>query len=235
MPFFYLFMYKKNPKNQQTKRRRVWQYLFTTGMPQPPIDPPPLALAHHANFVASTACPPTTAALSAKRGNSSLKDKHPKQTRTTEGYFKKLGTPRGHQCNPAREKNFEGMAKKRYKSKMHKKLGTSLTHLLERAKLVKIQLQSAFSYSPTAVMIKAKHSPLWIPCAVEQIIILWKYFYYQHKVKPFHNWRRKRSYSLNISISLRSQKNPNIQTDKIQTKKPVSVIHQMIVRITANA
>lgn len=61
---------------------------------------------------------------------------------------------------------------------MHKKLGTSLTHLLERAKHVNIHLQSAFSYSPTVVMIKAKHSSLWVPCAVKQIIILWKYSYH---------------------------------------------------------
>lgn len=104
---FYLFIHvQKNPKNQQTKRQRVWQYLLTTGMPQPPINPPPLALAHHANFVASTACLPLTAALSVKRGNSPLKDKHPKQTKTRAGYFKKLGTPSGHQCIPRRGAKF---------------------------------------------------------------------------------------------------------------------------------
>lgn len=53
-----LFFYSctKKPKNQQTKRQRVWQYLLTTGTPQPPIDPPPLALARHADFVVSIAC-----------------------------------------------------------------------------------------------------------------------------------------------------------------------------------
>lgn len=50
------FIHVQKTKNQQIKRQRVWQYLLTTGMPQPPIDPPPLTLVHHADFVVSISC-----------------------------------------------------------------------------------------------------------------------------------------------------------------------------------
>lgn len=181
---FYLFIYscKKNPKNQQMKRQRVWQYLLTTGTPQPPIDPPPLALAHHTDFVIGIACLEwlrcqwrEVTPLALWKINT-----HPKQTGTTAGYWKNLDTPADHQCVPpagSRRILWDRQKGKRYKSEIHKELGTSLTHLLKKGKDVKIHLQSAFSYSPTAVMIKAKYSPLWVPCAVKQIIILRKYFY----------------------------------------------------------
>lgn len=51
--FFFFLIHVQ--KNEQTKRQKVWQYLLTTGTPQPPIYPPPLTLAHHANFGVSIA------------------------------------------------------------------------------------------------------------------------------------------------------------------------------------
>lgn len=162
--FFFFYSCTKKPKNQQTKRQRVWQYLLTTGTPQPPIDPPPFTLAHHSDFVVSIACLEwlhcqwrEVTPLARWKMNT-----YAKQSGTRAGYLKKLDTPAAHQCVPQQgAEEFWGNGKNQTKTQleMHKKLGTSLTHFfLNRGKDVKIHLQSAFSYSPTVVMIKAKQT-----------------------------------------------------------------------------
>lgn len=174
-------MYKKNqkPTNEKTKSVAVFTHNWYASASNRPTSTCPrpshrLRNRHHLSWMA---------ALSVKRGNSPspLKDKHsPQANWDNSRLLKKVGHTSWSPMRPARreQKNFVGLAKKkRYKSEIHKELGTSLTHLLKKGKDVKIHLQSAFSYSPTAVMIKAKYSPLWVPCAVKQIIILRKYFY----------------------------------------------------------
>jgi len=153
-------MYKKT---KQTKRQKVWQYLLTTGMPQPPIHPPLFALTHHANFGVSIAhlqwlhCQwREVTPIALWKTNTS-----PKQTGKTAGYSRKKLRHTG--CLPALPTQSRSILrdgkerkKKRYKSEMHKKLGPSLTLFLNRGKDIEIHLQCAFWYSPTGAMIDTK-------------------------------------------------------------------------------
>lgn len=147
------------------KRQRVWQYLLTTGTPQPPIDPPPLALTCHADFVVSIACFERlhcqwreVTPLALWKINT-----HPQANWDNSRLLKVGYTSCSPMCPHTGSRIIEGMAKKRKvqignAQKVRHQLNPFFFFFLNRGEDVKIHLQSAFSYSPTVVTIKAKQT-----------------------------------------------------------------------------
>lgn len=158
-------MYKK-PK--QTIRQKVWQYLLTTGTPQPPTHPPLFALTHHANFGVSIAhlqwlhCQwQEVTPIALWKTNTC-----PKQTGKTAGYLKKKNRHTG--CLPALPTQSRSILrnskekKKKVQIRNAQKIRYQLNLFLNRGKDTEIHLQSAFWYSPTGAMIDTKCTlPTW--------------------------------------------------------------------------
>lgn len=163
---------KKPPnKTKQTKTRNkgkdkecgsIYSQLVRLSLPSTHLhSPSPITL------TLQSASLSRTAALSAKRGNSlsPWKDKRSPQANWDNSRLLKIvgHTSCSPMCPPKASRRILREWQKNpkcYKSEMYKKLGTSITHFffVKQRQQCKDNLQSAFSCSPTVVMMKAKQT-----------------------------------------------------------------------------